>query len=186
MIIPHLLEYLKKNHYQSYFFGLGFIQIKVNEEERYHFYHPKLSAIMPEEEIHDHRYDFTSHILKGCLRQTIYQVIVDQEYPYGDWLIRQVSCNPDKPAVLEPHLADVSESITTSSYAGSVYTIKKDTFHRVEKTTEPTITFVKRSLPIEKEFAWAVAHKDSKEVCPFSPNMTEDAIWEWVEKICYE
>lgn len=180
-----LINYLKKNHYQSCFFGLGFIQIKATEEERYHFYHPELSAIVPDEEIHNHRYDFTSRVLKGCLKHTLYEVNLDVDGD-GLWLGREVSCDLSKPAPEWTWEADVKELTSLSLISGSEYTLSKHAFHRVEKSEVPTVTFLRRTLPIEKEFAAVVAHKDSPEVCPFSKKMTDEELWDWIERISDE
>ena len=61
-----LKEILLKTNPQ--YFGLGFIQCKINQHERVHIYHPDLMPIVNiEEEIHNHRYDFESTILMGKL-----------------------------------------------------------------------------------------------------------------------
>lgn len=179
----HLPEYLKQNHYDSLFFGLGFIQIKVNERERYHFYHPELMPIMPEEEGHNHRYDFRSYVLKGCLRQEIYSVYPNEVDP--NWHVLSVSCDPDKPAPDDAKGCNPSIALLSDTYAGSDYEILKDTFHKVLPAREPTVTFLRRG-PVVKEFAQVVRHKDAPEVCPFSPEMSKEEMWTWVEMICLE
>src|SRR5690606_30989934 len=66
----HLDQFLDIDHLRSYgatphWFGLGFIQLKLTNDTRIHFWHPALMADTPEEELHDHRYRFHSHILLG-------------------------------------------------------------------------------------------------------------------------
>ncbi len=39
MTNENLIDYLIKNHTIIQYFGLGFIQIKINENVRFHFYH---------------------------------------------------------------------------------------------------------------------------------------------------
>lgn len=166
---------------EKLFFGLGFIQVKINKVLRYHFYHPELISIMPDEEIHNHRYDFTSSVLKGALNQTFYSVTPsDKEV----WVQRSVSCDPDKPAPTDELNVDVIELSSFCIREGSKYTIKKDTYHKVNPVAEPTITLVQRHFPIEKEYAQVVSRKSSDVVCPFSPKMDEHELFEWIDKIC--
>lgn len=188
--LKELPDWLQENHYDKLMFGLGFIQVKVDEHTRYHFYHPELESIMDEEEAHDHRYGFKSEILKGCLRQEIYNVRVlpgaffIDEY---EWNAQAVSCDPDNP-VPSNHTyyfatgCQVQSSIIIESAAGSQYEIYKDTFHKVLPTREPTVTRVTREVP-SKEFARALRKYGAKEVCPFEPNMKEEELWEWVRRI---
>ena len=66
-----LLEYLQQESQEIYSFGLGFIQVKVNNIN-YNFYHkdaPKFSNV---EKPHNHQQDFVSEILKGKLNETVY------------------------------------------------------------------------------------------------------------------
>ena len=177
----HLPEFLKQNHYDSLFFGLGFIQIKVNESERYHFYHPELNSIMPEEEGHNHRYDFRSYVLKGCLRQEIYSVYPNEVNP--NWRILSVSCDSNKKAPDDSSGCNPSIGLFANTHAGSDYEILKDTFHKVLPVREPTITFLRRG-PVVKDFAQVIRYSEAVDVCPLSSKMTKEQMWTWVEMIC--
>src|SRR5271170_5939334 len=86
------LKALKKNHARLYYFGLGFIQLKINEWERLHFYSAKLPPIT--EDIHNHRYGFLSRILKGKLGNHVFD-ISDVANPDGKHLLVNESCNPE-------------------------------------------------------------------------------------------
>jgi hypothetical protein len=66
------IDHLRATGARPHWFGLGFIQLKLTNNERMHFWHPDLQPIVPEEEIHDHRYDFESFVIKGELRHQIY------------------------------------------------------------------------------------------------------------------
>lgn len=59
------IDYLKKNHTKIHGFGLGFIQIKLGEVFRLHIYTKEIALTTQDEEIHNHRYDFKSTVLKG-------------------------------------------------------------------------------------------------------------------------
>src|SRR5579863_7289598 len=58
---------------EPYWFGLGFIQLKLNDTARMHFWLPEIPH--PErEEIHNHRYDFSSIVLAGHLLHEVWHL----------------------------------------------------------------------------------------------------------------
>lgn len=48
------IDYLKSLENKPYYFGLGFIQLKINKSQRIHFWHSELIKTAGDEEIHDH------------------------------------------------------------------------------------------------------------------------------------
>ena len=67
---------------KPHYFGLGFIQCKINQYERIHVYHPDLMPIVNiEEEVHNHRYDFESKILMGKIKNKKYQFLENKNTP---------------------------------------------------------------------------------------------------------
>src|SRR6187402_3246657 len=69
------IDWLKDNHISLEFFGLGFLQLKIDKNNRIHFYTRELPSIIGEEDVHNHRYDFNSCVLKGNLTQEIFDVV---------------------------------------------------------------------------------------------------------------
>ena len=85
------IDWLKKNAESIHYFGLGFIQVKINFPNRIHFYTTQLDKTVQEEEIHNHRYNFKSQILKGRFTQTIFTANkTDLSYTH---YMTQESCN---------------------------------------------------------------------------------------------
>src|SRR5271168_5571627 len=89
----------KKYGSEPYWFGLGFIQLKLSDTERMHFWLPEIPH--PErEEIHNHRYDFTSTVLAGHLMHEVWHL--DSAQWFGsklqeqDWEIFETNCSPNK------------------------------------------------------------------------------------------
>lgn len=185
--IKDLPSWLQKNHSEKYMFGLGFIQVKVDETTRYHFYHPELEALIQEEEAHDHRYDFKSEVLKGCLRQEIYDVrlLPGASTDKCIWSVKEVSCDPLNPANEESVACKMNTSMVIACSADSDYKINRNTFHRVLPTREPTVTKLTRGAVV-KDFARVLRKTRTEEVCPFSPNMTDEELWGWVRRIVEE
>lgn len=163
-----------------HYFGLGFIQLKVNETERFHFYHPELMPILDEDEIHDHRYDFESMIIKGKLYNEIWDY---NSIPFQDHGLFEVSCKKED-AGKEPRLVrevEPYEVVSFSCSQGDSYKLKDFMFHRI-KYPVPTITLLRRG-PITKDYARVIKPVDSPAVCPFSKKMELDEIWDIVDKI---
>jgi hypothetical protein len=171
------LSELKKNHARLYYFGLGFIQLKIDETWRLHFYTPKLPPITKEEP-HNHRYDFTSRILLGELTQTFY------DYVDGDsHLIVNESCDPDREAPKLDQPCRIVELDTVSCLAGAAYHLKHTEFH-VVKTKSDTITLLERG-PYEKEFAHIILPKGQEKVCPFSKKVPDEDLWKIMEDMLH-
>jgi uncharacterized protein YlzI (FlbEa/FlbD family) len=174
------INYLKENCTQIHSFGLGFIQIKLGEINRVHIYCKEAGLTTQEEEIHNHRYDFESMVLKGELENKIYQV---EHNPAGLYQQINESCNPNVPKDIVPVIVNepkmIAQFITS---VGKKYFLNKDTFHRVQ-ALEDTITVLTRG-PVVKEQAQVVSRIDQELICPFSVNLPEDKLWELVrEKI---
>lgn len=171
------IDWLKKNAQMIHYFGLGFIQLKLALKEdisiyRLHFYTEKLPPIIGDEDIHDHRYPFISHILKGKFSQTLFQLIDGDSY-----ILEYESCKEGT----EPEFIRKCnfDAIYISTYtAGSVYGLNHDTFHKVE--TEEAITLLCRPERYEVERARVGRLVDSPKVCPFSKKIEEKELWDIV------
>ena len=170
------INYLQKHCTKIHAFGLGFIQIKLGEKERVHVYTPEVTLTSDEEEIHNHRYDFKSTVLKGSLKNKIYKISPSDK---GTFTLVDEACNPDVPKsknqilVLKPLL--ISEFTTTANYS---YFLDKDTFHQVQ-AEKGTITLVERG-PVIKDMAQIVFSNKQIPTCPFSVNLEESQLWDIV------
>jgi len=171
------LQLLKDNHVRLYYFGLGFIQLKVDEVFRLHFYSPKLPPIT--EDIHNHRYDFYSRILKGSITSSQYSIANG-----SDFILSNESCNPEIEAPAERRFCNAALASQRTNVAGEAYRITHDEFHKV--VAENCITLLSRS-DYKKEFAQVVIKaSDEPSVCPFSKQIPEKALWEIIEEMLDE
>lgn len=173
------LSYLKAHCSKIHGFGLGFIQIKLDDTERVHVYTQRIKTTSQAEEIHNHRYDFTSYILKGCLGNKLYQVTPDEA---GSFLLVNEACNPlvpkkiDQIKVQDPLL--MGEFISKEHQS---YFLQKDVFHQVS-ATEGTITLVRRGI-VTKESAQVVFPAHQTSICPFSNTYSEEELWQIVKEL---
>lgn len=170
------IDYLKANHTKIHWFGLGFIQIKIDNRTRYHFYTTKYSSIVGDSEAHNHRYNFTSYVLKGSLVNIVYQFVPNS---LGLYVKRQESCNPDL-KVQEPTEV-VGDLIELGYFNNDSYSLNHHTFHKAFVNSD-TITRVVRG-DYKKDLADVVSLKFDKPVCPFSKQVPEAELWEIVEEM---
>ena len=176
-MIPDI-DWFRNNAKVIHFFGLGFIQIKINDDERYHFYTNLLNKTINVEDIHDHRYDFASQILKGELNQKIYKIVDGDTHN-----MYQESCEIDSQ---ESFIKECSIDLLKDEtfVTNDKYSITHDIFHTVSANN--TITKLFRS-EYKKHLATVVISKNSPKVCPFSNNVGNDILWDIVrDMIIYE
>lgn len=168
--------WLRKNHERIYFFGLGFVQVKINERFRLHFYAPELPPFV--ESPHDHRYNFVSRVLSGSIKNVTYDLL-----PGDTWEVRKESCRPGiKAAEQEPFLMSCDLKIRNVQFvrAGEEYFMPHQLFHTVR--SQGCVTLLDRG-PYEKEFAFVASRKGEIAPCPFSGNIPEERLWEIIERM---
>lgn len=173
------LENLKRRSTCIQYFGLGFIQIKLEKEYRIHFYTSLLPAIIDKEDIHNHRYDFTSYILYGELHQEVFSLRDGDTHN-----LEEESCQegyiPKKESGKLCRIEKLSEQYLIQ---GSYYTLDHKTFHRVTSTS--AITFLKRG-DYRKNLAEVVRPINGFKICPFSKKVSEEELWGIVADILSE
>jgi len=171
------IDWLRNNWERLYYFGLGFIQLKINETERLHFHTPELPAF--NDDIHNHRYDFRSEILYGSLTAHYYQ-----RREGVTWFLVNESCNPDIEAPADKILCSMQPHRTEVYNRGDHYELIHDVFHRVE--ANKCITYLQRS-DYRKEYA-QVAYPVVRGPlqCPFSQKIANDQLWDIIDRMCNE
>jgi len=172
------IDWLKKNYRMVHYFGLGFIQLKLNDAERLHFYTDKLPKTVEEEEVHNHRYNFVSTIIRGCLHQQIFDVDLNsKEKPY---VLTQETCNATDKREFPKVECNVEVAHISQHFPSDSYYIDHHTFHKVASTY--AITHVKRS-GYKKEFADVIYRKGQAIVCPFSVKKSDAELFEIIADI---
>lgn len=171
------LEYLKKYCRKIHFFGLGFIQIKINDTLRFHFYTGKLESVV--ESIHTHRYNFESWVMKGFLHQELFYPIAYNPGCTGKpHTLDSVSCQEGEPGIKGKMLWTPMRTFEGTLKAGSRYTLPHSTYHRVK--SDCCITKVEVSSRIS-EYAGIMRPLGEEPRCPFSKVVPTETLWEIVE-----
>jgi hypothetical protein len=164
---------------KPYWFGLGFLQLKLSESERMHFWLPEIPH--PErEEIHNHRYDFTSQVLAGSLYQETYLVMNINLVDDPKWEIFETDCRPGhEGSVIATFGCDVRPFGAQTLSAGSVYTLPHTTFHTTEGT-KFAVTYLTRK-PKVLSYASVVKKTGAPTTCPFKEQISEKRCWDYIE-----
>lgn len=172
------VDYLKSRaEHKPHWFGLGFIQLKLDTITRVHFWHPRLVKDLPDEELHDHRYNFASHILKGELTNEIWQFLPADT---GTLELVTVDCKPNSNS--DPVLVSKGHTALLASHtmhAGDSYRMYMDTFHRIHATH--AITLLSRDS-IRKDVARVIRNPANPFVCPFAAPKPADELWELIKE----
>jgi hypothetical protein len=168
------LDKLRANHTRLYYFGLGFIQLKIDETYRLHFYSSEVPVIT--DEIHNHRYHFHSKVLQGELTNFWYTITDGDSH-----IMVNESCNAEieAPKLDKPCHAFLNQIETYR--AGDMYYLSEEAFHRVN-TSSNCITLLKRS-DYTKQFAQIVLPVGHNSICPFSKQIPKDELWEMIKRM---
>lgn len=175
------IDWLRENVQHIHYFGLGFIQAKLTQNTRLHFYTDNLPKTCNKEEVHNHRYNFLSTVLTGRFEQQIF------EYKYNDdglFVMTNESCVPDVDAPGLKMCADIIHVGDLIHVAGDSYYMHTDTFHTVS-AIPGTITYLKRG-DVLKAHATVIRDKHAIPVCPFSQNIPVNELYDIVETILYK
>ena len=170
------IEDLKKKCTMIHYFGLGFIQVKLGPTHRVHFYTDLLPPIVDKEDVHNHRYDFTSKILHGNFHQELFKIVEGNTYT-----LHNESCKEGYEETTSEQIVCGIEKIDDRwFYKGETYSISHETFHRVEATD--AITMLTRS-EYKKELAQVTRPINAPKICPFSKKIEDWELWQIVETI---
>lgn len=175
-----LYQELKNLQAKPQYFGLGFIQLKVNALERYHFYHPDLLPVVNiEEEVHNHRYDFESEIILGSLTNKIYHF---EQSENGLYLLENESCSEIKLTEDQKNkkIGNIELFSTIVYEKGNKYFMDYRTYHTVN--TKKCVTKLTRSKYLQ-ETAQVIRPIDSLTICPFSLKLDESVCWDIIKKV---
>lgn len=171
------IDFLRASGAKPHFF-LDFIQIKLNDQERMHFWHPELPAFGAEEELHDHRYDFHSRVMVGS---TTHEEWYFTEATDGSFEMIEKSCQPGNE--IPPRriaLGDVRKGGSYTMVAGSEYHFPHDRFHRIK--TERCVTLLTRG-EIVKDVAKIIKPVDTPDFCPFETKIEDSRLWEIMDDL---
>lgn len=160
----NLIRYLKENAEDIIEFGLGFIQVKI-DNYNYNFYTNKVPKFSNHDEPHNHQTDFVSEILSGTLVENIYQL------KKGHYTIDCV-CG-DESVKLKDVDYDFVETLTHTK--GTLYYREKDIFHSV--ASDNAITKVCKFGSKTDAFVFG-------NTTEYQSEKTKEQLWDIVTDMC--
>ena len=173
----HLRERAKRYGSEPYWFGLGFIQLKLSDTERMHFWTPSIPR-KQREEIHDHRYNFRSIVLAGNLKFEVFSVYDDVHGAYERF---ETNCQPGKEGeVLNCEPVSIQRVGFYQLPVGSIYDFPMWGFHTTEETAF-AITYLRRE-PHVKDRATVVKTRGEGTTCPFAEKVDPEICWQHIEQ----
>jgi len=107
-----------------YWFDLGFVQLKLNPKQRMYFWHPDFHPNIHEEDVHNHRYSFSSKIIVGEIIHETWTYSSDEK---GDTECVEI-CNKQELKKISTGFMTMSGQYTLQ--AGSKYYFPSSGFHR--------------------------------------------------------
>jgi hypothetical protein len=164
---------------EPFYFGLGFIKVRLSDRMSCNFYHPELIATVGPEEVHDHRYDFISTVYAGELTNEIFTVFHEPDNPtHSVW---DATC---KEGEEEQKLYDARTELQNIFIltAGSTYTMQKDQFHKVS-ADQGAITYLSRQLPIVKKTSRVLRAIGAPPACPYATKIPVDELYAKIEEL---
>lgn len=120
--------------------GNGFIQIDIDDNRRLHIWDHRIPKQKVATPIHDHRFDFTSRVLKGTLWHTTYNIRYDEDGDYEIY-IPEVRKGEDTILVSSGDKCVVSCDKVISIPEGGSYEFGAMRFHETG-WAEPTVTLM--------------------------------------------
>lgn len=176
-------QFLRQLGVTPYYFGLGFIQIKLDQTWRLHVWTPDWPTIPgAESELHNHRYDFYSHVLRGALRHELAVLAPETDQPDQHLEMIAVSCKPGRSE--EPQSMGVRGVNLVGDFevvAGGHYQLGHAAFHR-SFPIGPTVTLVQRGNFVAED-ALVLREPNTPSHCPFSIEKTTQECWKKVDEI---
>lgn len=184
--LPTLSE-LRQSGATPHYFGLGFIQLKLDAQRRLHFWVPHWPVIPgAETELHNHRYSFSSTVLQGTLVQEIFRLPADEDFRSspnsGDLEVVEVSCKPAQSS--DPRIlgyATPRKVLHLTTHAGGQYRLDPMDFHRAFPQGNVITRLDRQST--EHEFARVLRAPGSGFTCPFSIEKSAEECWEEIARM---
>ncbi len=167
----------RRRHLEPQWFGLGFIQLKLDQKRRLHFWHPSLipDDFLFSNEYHDHRYDFRSDVLVGEITNHLGGATHDLT---GAHELSEVCCQGGGMFPLgRVKLSDLG-SFTTR--AGQHYLLGNESLHRVDAVR--CVTLQTRADEV-REKAKVVSLFGSPSANPFDSNLPLDSMWAIIDDL---
>lgn len=164
---------------KPHYMGLGCVKYVFKHSGQscaYHFYSDKAEILV--EDIHEHRFGFTSTVKKGILKNYIYDVHGTD--PESTLQVERGECKSGAERVVEVANANVVELCTFVTEPEQSYHLHQTTLHRIECLTPKVITMIRRE-PMIETMPRFITDTAKPSVCAFSQPKPVKECWEIIE-----
>jgi len=154
-LVAHLtskVEAGKDLHSIPYRHANNFNKIPLYTDSRFgitvvlHVWRDHISSVDMDSDIHDHRWDFSSQILIGTLRNRLYEIDKDGEEQQA-WAYRSVASGSTYGLIETAGIVRIQPSSAAQFGAGSRYYQRGHLLHTAAPLALPTVTVVARGCP---------------------------------------
>jgi hypothetical protein len=153
------------------------IRLRVSESQAYLFYSDHSEPFV--NDIHNHRYSFTSDILKGTLRTEVYKFTETDEYT--DLNVVRRYWDKREPEIMAANI-NLYKVCTFDAIKGDTYNIDYRVFHHVTKQTPKLITrMTTQPLPWPVEANQFIESKSNPSAPIDAKTMSKERCWEVIE-----
>lgn len=158
--------------------GLGMVRLAV-KDRGYLFYSDRAPPI--NHTIHDHRYSFTSTIIKGTIRNFIYSFeAVEQETDFMLTYKDMVNKVDTVGTIIHPNV-NITNTCTFDTTENQKYIMHESILHHVERKSEKLITCMEPSPRPYSPIAHFLINKNIEYVGVYSQPKTPNECWEIIE-----
>jgi hypothetical protein len=159
-----------------HYMGLGVVKLPVSPRYAYHFYSDQAEIFC--DPIHEHRFNFTSTVVRGRFKNTLYTLFDDD--PNSPYVVEEGECGPDTEKNITMRNVRIHESASFVTSEGESYSLAYDTWHRVECLTNKVITFLDKQ-PFVHYMGRILQDSRNPLPCSFSRPKTVKNCWEIIE-----
>ena len=173
---PLTMDYLRGLGANPHYNGLGVVKLPINSRYGYHFYSERAEIMC--ENVHEHRFNFRSTVLKGTLRNFLYTIKAGN--PASSLIMEQGGCYAGSVKEIVASGFDLEESVTFDTSAGDSYWIRHDQLHKVQAVTNTVITFLEKE-PTVLEHGRLIHDTENPVPCAFSAPKPASECWDIIE-----
>lgn len=153
------------------------IRLRVSETQAYLFYSDLSEPFV--NDIHNHRYSFSSHIIKGTLRTEVYKFTETDEY--RDLNVVRRYWDMREPDIIAANI-DLYKVCTFDAIEGDTYNIDYRVFHHVTKQTTKLVTcMTTQPEPWPVEANQFIESKSQPSAPITAKQMSKERCWEVIE-----
>lgn len=171
------IDELRKLDGMARYNGTGVVKLHVGKSLIYRFYSDMAAVVS--EDIHEHRCSFTSTVLKGVLKNYIYEV--SGQDPKSTLQVVRSECKANADKIIEVSNAVISEQCNFTTVAGQSYHIAYNTLHQIERVTPKVITLMEKEPNTQDAARIVMDISKADYVCPISVKKSVKECWEIIE-----